>query len=285
MMFKIKKVSKFILDEFIYGGHLQSLGGISIIFVSALLLKIKISWDILIIAYLTFYLIFLHDRFRGINADLLTNPQRSKHLKKYLHFIPTIFVFLFLILSILLIYYGNLATFFFILFFLSFGILYTIAFKQITKKICCFKDLYVATFFALLPFFLLVYYSRPLISVDVLLLSLLIFLEAFLMPVFLDIKDIESDRKEGLQTIPVMLGIKKTITFLAILNFIGTITIMVLIFYLNVLPKSILMLLFTIPFDFYCYSLVKKQKNFGYILQSGKFILWPFLIFIGDKIL
>ena len=105
------------------------------------------------------------------------------------------------------------------------------------------------------------------------------------MPVFLDIKDIESDRKEGLQTIPVMLGIKKTITFLAILNFIGTITIMVLIFYLNVLPKSILMLLFTIPFDFYCYSLVKKQKNFGYILQSGKFILWPFLIFIGDKIL
>ena len=42
----IEKVLKLIWQEFIYGGHLQSLGTIAIILVPVILLNIKITWDI-----------------------------------------------------------------------------------------------------------------------------------------------------------------------------------------------------------------------------------------------
>lgn len=282
---KIEKILKSIWNEFIYGGHLQSLGAASIVFVSGILLRIQITWDILFVAYLLFYTLFLYNRFKEINIDYLTNPERTRYLRKHLKFIPIIFYLAIFILVISLIYFSNFLALIFGLFLLIFGILYTVVFKQVTKSIWCFKDLYVAAFFTSLPFFLLVYYSYSLLSINALLLSLFIFLESFLMPVFLDIKDIKSDKKEKLRTLPVLLGKEKTIVFLSIFNLIGTITIMVFIFYSSTLPKSILMLLFTIPFDFCCYMLVKRQRHFGYVLQGGKFILWPFLIFLGKIIL
>jgi len=284
-MFKIKKILKLIWDELIYGGHLQSLGAASIIFVSAILLKIQITWDILLVTYLLFYPLFIYNRFKEIDIDHLTNQKRTQYLKKYLKFIPIIFCLAIFILGISLIYFSNFLALIISLFVLVFGVLYTLVFKKITKKIYCFKDLYVAALFALLPFFLLIYYSHSLLNINALLLSLFVFLEAFLMPVFLDIKDIESDKKEKLRTFPVIFGKEKTIVFLSIFNFIGTIAIIAFIFYLNIFPKSILMFLFIIPFDFCCYMLVKRQRDFGYILQAGKFILWPFLIFLGKIIL
>jgi len=282
---KIEKILKLIWNELIYGGHLQPLGAASIVFVSGILLKIQITWDVLFVTYILFYPLFLYNRFKEIKMDCLTNSQRTQHIKKYIKFIPIILYLVIFILVISLIYFSNFRALIFGLLVLFFGFLYTIIFKKFTNKIPLFKDLYVASVFALLPFFLLVYYSYFLVSINVLLLSLLIFLESFLMPVFLDIKDIESDKREKLRTLPVMLGKEKTIVFLSIFNLIGTITIMVFIFYLSTLPKLILMLLFTVPFDFYCYILVKRQRRFGYILQGGKFILWPFLIFLGKIIL
>lgn len=282
---KIEKILKLIWNELIYGGHLQPLGAASIVFVSGILLKIQITWDVLFVTYILFYPLFLYNRFKEIKMDCLTNSQRTQHIKKYIKFIPIILYLVIFILVISLIYFSNFRALIFGLLVLFFGFLYTIIFKKFTNKIPLFKDLYVAAVFALLPFFLLVYYSYFLVSINVLLLSLLIFLESFLMPVFLDIKDIESDKREKLRTLPVMLGKEKTIVFLSIFNLIGTITIMVFIFYLSTLPKLILMLLFTVPFDFYCYILVKRQRRFGYILQGGKFILWPFLIFLGKIIL
>lgn len=282
---KIEKILKLIWNELIYGGHLQPLGAASIVFVSGILLKIQITWDVLFVTYILFYPLFLYNRFKEIKMDCLTNSQRTQHIKKYIKFIPIILYLVIFILVISLIYFSNFRALIFGLLVLFFGFLYTIIFKKFTNKIPLFKDLYVASVFALLPFFLLVYYSYFLVSINVLLLSLLIFLESFLMPVFLDIKDIESDKREKLRTLPVMLGKEKTIVFLSIFNLIGTITIMVFIFYLSTLPKSILILLFTVPFDFYCYILVKRQRRFGYILQGGKFILWPFLIFLGKIIL
>ena len=284
-MHKIKKFLRFVFNEFIYGGHLQSLGAVSIVFVSGILLKIQITWDILLVTYLLFYPLFIYNRFKEINIDYLTNPGRTQYLRNHLKATQIIFYFVIFILVISLIYFSNFLALIFSLFVLVFGILYTLAFKKITKKICCFKDLYIAAVFALLPFFLLVYYSYSLLSINVLLLSLFIFLESFLMPAFLDIKDIESDKKEKLRTLPVMLGKEKTIVFLSIFNLIGTITIIAFIFYSSTLPRSILMLLFTVPFDFCCYILVKRQRHFGYVLQGGKFILWPFLILLGKIIL
>ena len=282
---KIQKISKLIWNEFIYGGHLQSLGAASVVFVSGILLKIPITWDVLLVGYLLFYPLFLYNRLKEIDIDYLTNPKRTQYLRKHLKLIPIIFYLAIFILVVSLIYFSNFLALIFGLFLLIFGILYTVVFKQATKRVWCFKDLYVAAFFASLPFFLLVYYSHSLLNINALLFFLFVLLESFLMSAFLDIKDIKSDKKEKLRTIPVMLGKEKTIVFLSIFNLIGTIAIMVFILYSSTLPKLILMLLFTVPFDLCCYVLVKRQRRFGYVLQSGKFILWPFLIFFGKIIL
>jgi len=286
---KIKKILKSIWDEFIYGGHLQLLGAASVVFISALLLKIKISWDILIISYLIFYPVYSYNRFKEINIDRLTNPERTQYFKKYLKFIPTILVFAVLILISGLAYFANTKALMFSLFLFVFGILYTIVFKKITRKIYLFKNLYVSAFYFLLVFFPIIYYSyfsKTSLMISALLLGMFISFKAFMVQIFLDIKDIESDKREKLRTLPVILGKEKTLIILSVSNLVVTIAVpIILSLYLNIFSKLMLMFIFTIPFDFYCYSLAKKEKYFGYILQSGEFFLWLFLILIGKAIL
>jgi len=288
-MFIIKKVLKLIFNEFIYGGHLQLLGAASVVFISALLLKIKISWDILLISYLIFYPVYLYNRFKEINIDYLTNPERTQHFRRYLKLIPAVLTFAVLILISGLAYFANTKALIFSLFLFVFGILYTIIFKRVTKKIYLFKNLYVSAFYFLLVFFPIIYYFYLLktsLVISALVLGMFIFFKAFIVQIFLDIKDIESDRKEGLRTFPIIIGKEKTLIILSISNLIVTITVPIIFsLYLNIFSKLILMLIFTIPFDFYCYSLAKKEKYFGYILQSGEFLLWLFLILIGKIIL
>jgi len=288
-MYSFKKVLKLIWNEFIYGGHFQSLGAASIVFVSGILLKIQITWDILFITYLLFYALYLYNRLKEIKIDSLTNLKRTQHFRRYLGFIPIIFYSAVFILVVSLVYFSNLKALIFGLFLFVFGILYTLIFKRLTQKVPFLKNFYVSIFFASLVFLPIIYYSYPLKTVLIvsgLVLGLFIFLKAFISQIFLDIKDIESDREQKLRTFPIIIGEKNTFTILSIFNFLITIIIPVgFSFYFNIFPRSMLMLIFTIPFSFYCYSLAKKQKYFGYILQSGEFLLWPPLILLGEIIL
>ena len=104
------------------------------------------------------------------------------------------------------------------------------------------------------------------------------------MQIFLDIKDIESDKKENLLPFPIIFGFEKTLFYLYLFNFVSALLIITLLFF-NIFPKSILMLLFTIIFNFYFYAQLRKQEYLVNILQGGKFIFWPFLIIWGEAIL
>ena len=88
---RYKKLLNSVLKEFIYGGHLISLGAVGIILTSAIVLGIRLSWQPLVIAYLITFVGLLYNRYKEQNSDFLTNPQRTARLKKYFHFIfPTI---------------------------------------------------------------------------------------------------------------------------------------------------------------------------------------------------
>lgn len=285
----VRKIFRVIWKEFIYGGHFQSLGAASIVFISALLLNIKVTWDSLFIAYLIFYPLYLYNHFKEIEKDYSTNPQRTKYFRAYIKLIPIIFYFTIFILLGSLIYYGNLWVITFGLLLLLFGLLYSLIFKKLTKKIAFFKNLYVSAFFAALVFFSVVYYSpiltTPLI-VGILIFTVFVYLKAFIMQIFLDIKDIESDKREGLRTFPIIFGKEKTLNILKISSVLITLIIpIILSVYLNIFPILILILFLTIPFNFYCFSLAKRQKYLGYILESGEFLLWSILILVGKVIL
>lgn len=288
-MGKINNFIKLISDELIYGGHIQSLGAASLVFFSSILLDIQITWDILLLTYLIVYIPYLYNRFKEIDFDYLTNKLRTLHIKKYIKFAPLNFGFSILILFIILIYFANLNTIFFSLFIIILGFLYTVIFKKITQKIYLFKDIYVSLFFGLMIFFPIIYYScslnNNLIKI-ILALFIFVFLKSLLMQIFLDIKDLKSDEKRAFKTLPIIIGEEKTIKFLFISSFVVTLIIPILFsLVLHILPKSILMLILVLPFNFYCYNLLKKQKYYAYIMQSGEFILWLIIILISRAIL
>jgi len=288
-MTKIKKLLRLIWNEFIYGGHLQSLGAASIVFVSGILLKIQITWDVLFVAYLLFYIPYLYNRFKEINIDRLTNLQRTQHVSKYVKFIPIILYFVIFILVVSLVYFSNLRALIFGLLLLIFGILYTLIFKKLTQKVPLLKNFYVSIFFTSLIFLPIIYYSYPLKTVLIvsgLVLGLFIFLKTFLSQIFLDIKDIESDRKRGLRTLPIIIGKEKTFKILYVFNLLIILIIPVVFsLYFNIFSKSILMLFLIIPFNLYCFNLARQQKYFSYFLVGGEFFFWLILILIGEIIL
>jgi 4-hydroxybenzoate polyprenyltransferase len=285
----IKKILKFVWNEFIFGGHLPSLGSAAIVLFSGILLNIKITWDCLLISYLIFYLIYLYNRFKEIDIDYLTNPQRTSHLKTYFSKISKFFYVIIFIIIASLIYFSNIWALMFGLFLLLFGWLYTVVFKKITQKIIIFKNLFVSAVFALLVFFPIIYYSHSL-TISLLSIALLIvvfvYFKAFMMQIFFDVKDAESDKKQGLLTFPVIFGKEKILNVLGIISLLSTAPIPIIFsLYFNVFPTSTLMLLLTIPFNLYCFSRAKNQKYSSYILESSEFIFWPILIIIGKIII
>ena len=281
----IKKNLKFMWDEFIYGGHLTSLGAVSIVFTSAILLDIKITWDCLLATYLIVQPVYLYNRYKEFDEDFLTNKERTQHIKKYFKYIPLIIFCFILILFGILLYFSNFLTLFFGFLLLFFGFLYSVFLKKLTKKIIGFKNFCVSLLFSLLVFFLIIYYSYsltiPILSIAFLFM-IFIYFKAFMIQVFLDVKDIESDKKEKLLTFPIIFGKEKTLNILGIISILSTALIPIIFsLYFNVFSVVILMLLLTIPFNIYCFTQAKKQKYFSYIIGGGEFILYPILIIIG----
>ncbi|MDP3057766.1 MAG: UbiA family prenyltransferase [bacterium] len=277
----------FLFKEFIYGGHLQCLGASSIIFITAFVLKLNIRLDALIVAYLLFYPLYLYNRWKEIEIDYTTNPERTKYLKTYIKYMPFIFASVILILIIFLFLFGNFTSFALGMILLVLGLMYTTVFKKVTRKIILFKNFYVASFFTLLVFFTAIYHSLPLIKspiiVPLAILMLFVFGKAFLMQIFLDLKDVESDKKEGLKTLGVLIGRDKTFKVLKILSILTTVPVIVIFsLFVPLFPKSVLMLIFTVFYNFYSFKIAKDKNYFGYILGSGEFVLWTILILSGE---
>jgi len=273
-----------VWKEFIYGGHFQSLGASSIVMVSSILLGIQITWDCLLASYLMFYPLYLYNRFKEIKIDYLTNPQRTAHIRKYMRIIPAMLLLDFIALAIILIYFSNQATLIFAFLLVVLGILYTTAFKKITKKIVFFKNFYVALFFASMVFFPILYYDHQ-ITLMASAFALFTYFKALTMQILLDVKDIETDQKQELLTFPVILGKEKTLRILKMANIIIILSIIVVSYYLNIFPKVIIALLLVIPFNFYCIERVQRNNYSGYILASGEFILWFLLITLAKDII
>ena len=159
---KVERISNFVWNEFIFGGHLLSLGAVSVVFTSAILLGIRITIDFLLIIYLIAYTIYLYNRFKEYKKDFLTNYDRTQHIAKYIKYTPVIIFCCMLIVICMLLYFGNQISLIFGLLLLIFGLLYSVYFKEMTGRIIGFKNFYVALMWSLLVIFLAFYYSFPL---------------------------------------------------------------------------------------------------------------------------
>lgn len=283
---KVKPILIFVWNEFIFGGHLLSLGAVSIVFTSAVLLNISITIDFLLIVYLIAYIIYLYDRFKEYKKDFLTNRDRTQHMTRYVKYTSIIIFCCILIVVWTLLSFGNQLSLIFGFLLIVFGLLYNVYFKKITKKIVGFKNFYVAFSWSLLVIFLVFYYSFSL-DLSVLSISLFIFLRLLINTVFFDIKDIESDKKCNLNTIPVLYSKNKTLNYLHIIN-ISSLALIMVVVYKDIFPTFFLSLAF---FCFYSFYYIQKAKNvnvnvnkLSYIIVDGEYLLWPIVLILGKFI-
>lgn len=258
---KTNKIIKFIVTEFVYNGHLQSIGAVAIAnFYSLYVHSINITFSFALAVYLLFESVFLFDRYTGISKDFETNKERSEHLSKYKSNLPLIITSL-AILSLLLFFLKlGFLGFLVALSILFFGFLYPIFFKGLTKNILIFKNIYVAGVYSYL-FLLTSYTLAPVLMIYV-------FIQNLLAQILLDLKDIKSDSKEKLKTFGVVYG-KQNALMLTI-----TIALLSTLFFNSVF---LVIIVVDLVINFIAIYLIYKNNKNGYLLAASKSLYWLLL--------
>jgi len=271
-----------IRDELIFGGHIMSLGAVSIVYTFALVLSWPIDWKFLAVVYFGVHSVYLFDRYRDLAGDDGTNHRRVSYLKNHRQgMMLTVLVFLFLSFLLLLIY-GDLllslaGTILFVI-----GFAYTIFFKRFTRVVVGFKDFFVPTSYISL-LILFTYYAGKNITLPALLMLVFVYLRLFIATAFYDLKDIEDDRKRGLLTFAVIWPKPVFYRFLSIVN---VLSVLPLVYGVSVglLPRgSLVLLAIVVYFSYY----LEKSRHvsdlswLSYVYCDGEYLLWLPLILLA----
>jgi 4-hydroxybenzoate polyprenyltransferase len=284
---KILAAKRFVIDEFVHGGHLLSLGSSAVALSTMLLLGTTIRWEFLLIVYFGTYCIYNYDHYKGLNIDSLNNSNRSNHLKKYNKIIPVIIIIYAIGFFSLLIEFGNFQSFIFGGALLFSGLFYTSKVKKMTEKIVGFKNFYTSVSIASLVFFTGIYCSIP-FGLVVLLLFVFLFLRFMVNTCFCDIKDVDADKKYGIKTFPVILGKEKFLSVLHVINVVSFIPLLIGV-YLRILSLFSLFLIVSIVYSFYYIQKAKQKEtdiqSLSSIVVDGEFAFWPFILFMGSSLI
>lgn len=284
---KIKKYLESISKEIIYSGHLFSFGAVSIVYTIAILLNIKITWDCFLIIYLGTHSVYLYNRYKELKEDKKTNPERVLYTEKNIRTIPYIIVIYLIIFIFTLIFFNKTTVLLFTLVLLIFGFLYSLVFKNFTKKLVGFKNFFVSLMWTLLAVVLIIYYNYPL-NLQVLLIALFIILRIFSHEVMSDIKDFEGDREKKLLVFPGIIAKQKLIFFLILISTLSFVPLLIGL-RLGLFPNYSTILLLLLPYSYYYLLKLNSEKStnrFLYdIIIDGEYILWLPLILVGKTLI
>lgn len=277
------KYSNFIWSEFVYGGHLLSLGSSAIVLMLMFIFNVNIRFEFLFVVYLGTQCIYAYNRYKELEFDTSTNLHRTNHLKNYDKSLYVISIFYGLIYLLILCYYGNIQSIFFGFFLLIIGLFFTYKGKTLSKKIIGFKSIYTAVSWSLLVFFTVIYFSIP-FKLITYLLFIFVFLRWIINTSFFDIKDIESDKKRELKTLPIYFGEEKFLDILQFLNLLSIFPILLGVI-IKELPVYSFLLTFSFFYSFYYIYKARSKKtnitNLSYVLVDSEFYYWPFLVLLG----
>ncbi len=284
---KILGIKTFFCNEFIYGGHWLSIGGSAFAISIMLMLNIVFKFELIFIVYLLCLIVYNFDHYISIEQDSVDNPNRTNHLRKYQKFFPLILTIYGSLFLGLLSYFGNFQSLLVGILILVIGLLYSIGLKKLTKKIIGFKNFY--TSFSVSMLVILVSFH---IGLNLNLLAIIVFVFIFLRLMinssFCDLKDMKSDKKKDLMTLPIYLGREKILSLLHVLNIISILIIVVSVI-LKILPLYTIFLALSFPCVLYYLNKAKNPRvdleNLSSGLVDGEFILWPLLLIGGQSLI
>jgi 4-hydroxybenzoate polyprenyltransferase len=280
-------VKEFICKEFIHGGQLIALGTAGIVLSFMFLYNATIRWEFLLIIYLGTLCIYNYDYYKGFAEDSLNNIDRTSYLKKTHKYRFIIVTFYGISFFSMLIYFGNLSSIIFGGLILLSAILYTYKIKKLTTKIIGFKSYYTAFSFSLSIIFTALYCSYP-INLVIFVFFGFVFLQILLITSFCDLKDIVTDKKNNLLTLPIFFGKNKFLQFLHILNLASLILIITAII-MELMPLFSIFLFFSY---LYCFYFIQKAKNvktnihyLTNVIVDAEYFFWPLFLFLGKTLI
>lgn len=282
----MNKYVRFLVTEFLYNGHLQSLGaGGLIVIATKLLFNTSAPLEFFIATYALFETIFIFDRYHDLDWDSLTNTVRSKHLLLYRNKIPFIFAAYVIVFTSFFYYFSGIEMLLVSVVVCIAGMLYPVYFKKLTKKIPLFKNIYVSAVYMPLAFFPALYLSTsPVRDILAIHLPIVVFVESFIAQLILDTKDRESDSKAHLKTLPALVGNTKTMITAAFLA-VALAAASTLVSIFTHAPFSFGLLTFAALFiDFYMIYRIRMGDKNGYLLAAAKLFIW-LVIFLASSLL
>ena len=269
--------------EIIFGGHLFATGSVSVIMACATVFIVPLSWDILLVSYLLFYVIYLYDYVEGASSDELTNAGRSRYIqckgKNKCKIAAASFI-----LVISMIIFSNSLTTLAGLCILAMGLLYGNCFKKLTKRIPAFKNIFVSFVWAFMALFVFFYYDLP-VTYGVIMLALFIFIRMMNIQILFDVRDVEGDRVEGLLTVPALLGNRNCPYILRSINLLSVIFVFMCV-HEGLLPFFALAV---IPVFYYASGYIgqvaeSRKDHSSYLLAACEPIMWSVLIMAGKYV-
>ncbi len=271
-------------NEFIYGGYLTSLGSPALVVCTAMMLNALPGMPLLAVAYLIPLVVYSFNIYIEHEKDRAANPERSWLAARKARVYP-LMIMLFALLMGAALLHTSLSLALFTSALVLAGILYTLVFKGLTKKIPGFKSAYTSLIWACDGAFFLAFYDPAYASPACAFIFVFILVKSLINTAFFDIKDVETDKAEGLKTVPAVLGKDKALRLLRVLNPIAFVPLPAGVLS-GALPAFSLSLLALLP---YTHWYLKKAEGSGsveirrmsYTMAEAEVILWPVLLAAG----
>ena len=191
--------------------------GFCVPYVTYMLYGIIIDHNLLLSSFLLSFSVYSLDKLSNIKEDSISLSERagfiSRHKKILIYITITSYVF-----AIVLAGLENIVALFVIIFPLCIGLIYSIKISNVRlKDVPALKNISISISWAVVGTFLpLAVSSKPFIPIALILY--LGFIKCFINTVLFDVRDIEGDSVNGIRTIPVIYGLKKTKSLLLFLN-------------------------------------------------------------------
>jgi len=224
-------------------------------FSTSLILSAPLDFKIPFILFCGVFSFYLMNRYWELKEDELTYPERSHFIKNKKKIILAL-ILIFYGCTIFLTYLKSLNAIFSLFFVTFLLIFYTLRIKgKRLKDIFLVKNLIISFAWA---FIFTIFFITESLNINKEFLIIFFFLGAFtfINTVIFDMRDIEGDKKNKIQTLPVKLGLEKSRKIIFLINFFLTI-VSFLIWMYNFLPYSFIIFFTSI----YLYLPIYLSKN------------------------
>ncbi|SNQ60966.1 UbiA prenyltransferase [Candidatus Methanoperedens nitroreducens] len=259
------------------------------VYISCVLQHIKCSLSLLAIMFLATFSVYNINRKTDEKEDAINYSDRYSFTSRYWRVLSTSAILAYILAIALALCYGVKTTLISAIPLIC-GILYSIAwlpkkFKyRRLKEIPFVKNLVVAFAWALTPALLPVYSVSFSMNAMTLIIIIFFFTLVFINSVVFDMRDTEGDTSSGVKTIPVIIGLPKTIKSLSGLNiFSGIIILPLSLSYLSMKLTYILVTGMIYANFYILFSNKKKMTNLLCdAVADGQFILFGSLLYIAE---